>query len=139
MTSTHDFDRVSACVRASALFRAAEAIASACERAADGSAVAARVRRARGRFAALPGAERVRTIAIFLGTAAVGHLALLTAVRAHITPATPKGLWIGVAVASAFAALFARPLAASWETSTLRRAVDRIVHAFHGHVRGVRV
>jgi hypothetical protein len=139
VTSTHDFDRVAACVRASALFRAAEAIATACERAADASAVAARVRRARGRFAALPGAERVRTIAMFTGTAAVGHLALLTIVAAHIAPATPKALWIGVAVASAIAALFARPLAASWETSAVRRAVDRIVRTFDGYAGGVRL
>lgn len=129
MTSPRDFDRVSACVRASALFRAVEAIATACERAADASAVAARVRRARARFAALSGAERVRTIAMFMGTAAAGHLVLLTTVPAHIAPATPKGLWIGVAVASAIAALFARPLAASWETSAVRRAVDQIVRA----------
>ena len=72
-----EFDAVAACVRTSALFRAADSIATACLTAADRSAVAARVRDARARFASLPGDGRLRAVAICVATAAAGHLMLL--------------------------------------------------------------
>lgn len=116
-----EFDAVAACVRTSALFRAADSIATACLIAADRSAVAARVRDARARFASLPGDGRLRAVAICVATAAAGHLLLLLLVPARIAPGTPKALWLLVAAAALFVAVCARGLAASWETSAVCR------------------
>jgi hypothetical protein len=120
-----EFDAVAACVRTSALFRAADSIATACLTAADRSAVAARVRDARARFASLPNGGRLRAVAICVTTAAVGHLLLLLLVPARIAPGTPKALWMLVAAAGAIVAVFARPLATSWDTSLFRKLTFR--------------
>jgi hypothetical protein len=120
MTLGGEFDAVAACVRTSALFRAADSIATACLTAADRSAVAARVRDARARFASLPGDGRLRADAICVAMAAAGHLLLLLLVPARIAPGTPKMLWMVVAATATIVALCAQALAASWETSVLR-------------------
>jgi hypothetical protein len=126
MTDPREFDAVAATVRASVLFRAASAVATACLTAADQSAVARQARDARVHFESRPCEERVRATAILVATATAGHLLLLFFVPAQIAPATPKVFWVVVAATASIAALVARPIAAGWRTSGLCRISARL-------------
>jgi len=117
----HEFDKLTADIRASVLVRASDAIAMSALEAADHSAAAARVRAVRHRFASVAPATRLRATAIAAAAAALGHVVLVTFVPAQVAPAMPKTLWLIVGAAAMVVAVFADRLLASWDTSATRR------------------
>ena len=121
MTGSREFDAVAASVRRSVMFRAADAIAAAFLSAADRSGVALRIRNAWAQCASLTSDARLQAVAIFVAAAAAGHWLLLFLIPAQVAPATPKALWLIIAGTASIVALCARPLAADWETSILRK------------------
>ena len=116
-----EFDELAVHVRASLLFRVAEAIAMACFDSVDRSAAARRLRTASSRFASTAPGTRLRAAAIAVAAATNGHVALLAFVPPQVAPAMPRTLWVIVGAAALIVAVFADRLIASWDTSATRR------------------
>jgi hypothetical protein len=121
MTNVPEFERLESHLRASWLVRIVSTCASAWITAGHRSATARVLRRARDRFLDLPEAERVRAAAVFVATAVVGHLVLVSFLPAHIAPALPKSFWIVVVVTALVAALNATRLIEAWRSSVVSR------------------
>ena len=121
MNNRADFSQIEEYVRQSAIVRTIDALGEAWRAAVEDSSTAGRIRRIRSRFLMLPLAVRVRAVAIAVASAAGAYLLLLRVVPAQVAPAIPRTLW-PLAFASATAtAIVADRLAASWDSSSLRR------------------
>jgi hypothetical protein len=121
MTNGPEFERLESHLRGSWLVRTIDASATAWRVAATRSAIVRDLRSAITRFGSLTQAERLRAVAVFVATAAVGHLILLRFVPPHIVPALPKALWMLVAAAALLVALVPERLIAAWESSFVSR------------------
>jgi len=117
MTNGPEFERLESHLRGSWLVRTIDASAIAWRVAATRSTSARARRTAIAWFSSLTPAERLRAVAVFVATAAVGHLILLRFVPPHIAPALPKPTWMLVAAAALLVALVPEPLIAAWESS----------------------
>jgi hypothetical protein len=120
MRSVDEFRRLETHIHGSVLFRRFDDLAAAAVAAAAYARVTRRLREVRERFAARSATERVRAVAVFVATAAFGHLLLLAVVPAHIAPATPKTLWIVLGAAAMFTAVCADRFVAAWPSSRVR-------------------
>ena len=128
MTADRKFERLDAHLRESGLVRGADASARGWHAAAEQSAAVQSIRRARERFLFARFEDRVRTVAVFVATATIGHLFLLRLLPAHIAPALPQLFWIVTATAASVIALTANRVPEAWLTSVTgrlsRRALD---------------
>src|SRR4030095_15852440 len=104
MTNGPEFERLESHLRGSWLVRTIDASATAWRVAAKRSAIVRDLRSAIPRFGSLTQAERLRAVAVFVATAAVGHLILLRFVPPHLVPALPRALWVLVGGAAVFGA-----------------------------------
>jgi len=116
-------------VRSSLLFRASELVANRFAAAAKNSATASILRATRARFDTLEPHDRIRTIAIAVAVGAAGHLLLLRLVPWQLAPALPISFWLLIVATAIVAVVFARQLAAAWQTSVIRRVIR---HALNG-------
>jgi len=121
MTNGPEFERLESHPHGSWLVRAIDASATAWRVAATRSATVRALDSAMARFSSLTQAERLRAVAVFVATAAVGHLILLRFVPPHIAPALPKAMWMLVAAAALVVALVPERLIAGWESSLVSR------------------
>ena len=121
MRDRQDFAAIEAHVRHSVIVRTIEAIDRVWCDAWRDSAVVARLRGMRRRFLSMTAPVRLRAVAVAVGSAAAGYLALLAAMPAQVTPAVPRATWLVVFAFAVLAALFSDRLAASWPSSSIRR------------------
>jgi hypothetical protein len=121
MTNGPEFERLESHLRGSWLVRIIDASATVWRVAATRSAVVRALRSAIARFSSVAPAARLRAVAVFVATAAVGHLILLRFVPPHIAPALPKPMWMLVAAAAVVVALVPERLIAGWESSFVSR------------------
>jgi hypothetical protein len=121
MTGGPDFERLESHLHGSRLVRTIEASANAWRVAATRSTSARARRTAIAWFSSRPPAERLRAVAVFVATAAAGHLILLRFVPPHIAPALPKATWMLVAAAALVVAVVPERVIAGWECSFVSR------------------
>jgi hypothetical protein len=121
MTTGPEFERLESHLHGSRLVRTIEASAIAWRVAATRSTTGRARRTAIAWFSSLPPAERLRAVAVFVATAAVGHLILLRFVPPHIAPALPKATWMLVAAAALVVAVVPEHAIAGWESSFVCR------------------
>jgi hypothetical protein len=121
MTNGPEFERLESHLRGSWLVRTIDASATAWRVAATRSAIVRALRSAITHFNSLAPAKRLRAVAVFVATAAVGYLILLRFVPLDIAPALPKAMWVLVAAAALVIALVPERLIAGWESSFVSR------------------
>lgn len=96
------------------------ACASLAARASATSAFARGLRSLAASLGSLSSEQRVRSMALVVGTAALVHGLLIAASPAHVVSALPRSLWFGVALTAVVTALAGRAVAVAWPGSRLR-------------------
>jgi hypothetical protein len=121
MTNGPEFERLESHLRGSWLVRTIDVSAAAWRVAATRSAIVRALSRAITQFSSLTPAKRLRAVAVFVATAAVGDLILLRLVPLDIAPTLPKAMWVLVAAAALVIAFVPGRLIAGWESSFVSR------------------
>jgi hypothetical protein len=121
MTNGPEFERLESHLRGSWLVRTIDVSAAAWRVAATRSAIVRALRRAITQFSSLTPAKRLRAVAVFVATAAVGDLILLRLVPLDIAPTLPKAMCVLVAAAALVIAFVPGRLIAGWESSFVSR------------------
>ena len=129
MTGPRDFEAAETLVRDSVLVAILDGAALAWLRAAAQSSLLSSITGPVARYRQAPAIDRIWIVAVTALTLAVAELALLPIVPRQVAPSVPVSFWVLAAVASAFAAGCARPLANGWQSSLLRR-LGRAVRAW---------
>jgi hypothetical protein len=121
-----DFPHLQRALDASRLWLGAAWMLERLQAAWEDSRVSAGARAVAFTVQALPPEERVRHVALALGTAAAGYLSLLGITPRYAAPALPQ-VWIAGAAVLAFAvAACARAVPTAWRDSTIAEFVRSV-------------
>jgi hypothetical protein len=119
MSADRSFERLESDLRESWLVRGAARTAATCEASLEHSSTTTAVRRVRSAWESTPANVRLRSVAVGMAVATLGHLALLRFVPPHVAPAVPRLFWVLVAATSLLVAALATPVAHAWSTSVV--------------------